>query len=59
MFLSVLKVDLQVENLQLGDTQKLPTALALYMGNSLAPQPPHAPGAYLAGLACGLAVQGR
>jgi IS4 transposase len=31
MFFSVLKVGLQVENLQLGDTKKLQTALALYM----------------------------
>ena len=56
MFFSVLKVGLQVENLQLGDTKKLQTALALYKGNSLAHQPPHAPGAYLAGFTGGLAV---
>lgn len=31
MFFSVLKVGLQVEKLQLGDTRKLQTALALYM----------------------------
>jgi hypothetical protein len=56
MFFNVPKEGCRVEQMQLGETGRLQTALALYMVNSLAHLPPDATGAHLAGPASGLAV---
>ena len=48
LFFLVLKEGCRVERLQLSDTDRLQTALALYLGHCLAHQPPDAAGTHVA-----------
>ena len=59
LFFLVLEEGCRVERLQLSDTQRLQTALALYKGNRLAHQPPDAPGTHAARPARRSAVRAR
>ena len=58
LFFLVLKEGCRVERLQLADTERLQTALALYLGDCLAHQPPDAAGALVARLTGRPAVRG-